>query len=149
MAFVSGQEIPMTKANIERRGALRQLLLDRQHEIQEDVKERVRTSRLTRAREVGDSLDTSDEDIQNGMDFTLLQMKTTMLAAVSQALVRLDAGRYGDCTECGDAITSARLRAIPFAVRCQSCETEREATQRQQRGVPVPNFGPDSAHMGQ
>lgn len=138
----------MTKANIDRRGALRQMLLDRQHEIQEDVTERVRASRLTKAREVGDSLDTSDEDIQNGMDFTLLQMKTTMLAAISQALVRLDAGCYGDCTECGDAIPPARLRAVPFAVRCQSCETERETTQRQQRGVQMPNFGPDSTHMG-
>lgn len=137
----------MTKANIERRSALRQLLLDRQHELQQDVAERVRASRSARPRDVGDSLDTSDEDIQNGMDFTLLQMKTTMLAAITQALVRLDAGRYGDCTECGDAIPAARLRAVPFAVRCQSCETERETAQHRQRGTPELHFGTDAAHV--
>ncbi len=137
----------MTKASIERRSALRQLLLDRQHELQQDVAERVRASRSARARDVGDSLDTSDEDIQNGMDFTLLQMKTTMLAAITQALVRLDAGRYGDCTECGDAIPAARLRAVPFAVRCQSCETERETAQLRQRGTPELHFGTDAAHV--
>lgn len=137
----------MTKANIERRGALRQMLLDRQHELQEDVADRVRASRSTQARDVGDSLDTSDEDVQNGMNFTLLQMKTTMLTAITQALQRLDAGRYGDCTECGDAIPAVRLRAVPFAVRCQSCEAERETNQRQQQRVPDLDFGTDATHV--
>jgi DnaK suppressor protein len=120
----------MTKANLERRTSLRQVLVDHQHQIQDDVTERVRASRLSRAREVGDSLDTSDEDVRVGMDFTLLQIKTTMLAGITQALQRLDVGRYGDCAECEEAIPAARLRAVPFAVRCQSCEREREASQR-------------------
>jgi DnaK suppressor protein len=134
----------MTKSDLERRATLRQVLLDRQHQLQGDVTERVRVSRLSRARDVGDALDMSDEDVQVGMDFTLLQIKTTMLAGITQALQRLDAGRYGDCTECGDAIPEARLRAVPFAVRCQSCEHDRETTQRQQRAAPEQNFGFDA-----
>ena len=36
----------------------------------------------------------------------------------------LDEGRYGHCYECGDEIAEARLRALPFAVRCKDCEEE-------------------------
>ena len=32
------------------------------------------------------------------------------------ACPRLDAGQYGDCAECGDAIAERRLLAVPFAV---------------------------------
>lgn len=131
----------MTQADIERRTSLRQVLLDREHELRGDIAGRVRASRSMQGREVGDSLDMSDDDVRIGMDFTLLQIKTTMLAAITQALQRLDAGRYGDCTECGDAIHAKRLRAVPFAVRCQSCEQERETHQREQRVAPEASFG--------
>jgi DnaK suppressor protein len=136
----------MTKADIERMASLRQLLLDRQHHLQGDVLDRVRTNRVSRARDVGDSLDTSDEDVQVGMDLTLLQIKTTTLAAIADALRRLDAGRYGDCTECGESIPEARLRAVPFAVRCQSCEHEREVAHRQRRVAVEDSFGTDAPH---
>jgi RNA polymerase-binding transcription factor DksA len=48
------------------------------------------------------------------------------LTRIDEALVRLDAGEYGACVECGDEISEPRLRALPFAVRCRSCEETRE-----------------------
>ena len=41
---------------------------------------------------------------------------------IDDALVRLDAGQYGSCLECAREISERRLRALPFAVRCQACE---------------------------
>ena len=111
-----------------RTAALRDILLDRRHALQSDVSVRVRTSPAAKNREVGDMLDTSDADIQSGMDFTLLQMKTEMLASIERALRRLEAGTYGVCGECDEDISEKRLRAIPFAVRCQSCEGRHEGT---------------------
>ena len=46
---------------------------------------------------------------------------------------RLDEGRYGHCYECGDEIAEARLRALPFAVRCKDCEEEREVAIQRER----------------
>jgi len=52
---------------------------------------------------------------------------------VDAALRRLEEGTYGDCFECGDEIAEARLRALPFAVRCKDCEEARETAERRER----------------
>lgn len=43
------------------------------------------------------------------------------LRQVNRALARLNAGTYGICTDCGEAIDPRRLEALPFAERCISC----------------------------
>lgn len=40
---------------------------------------------------------------------------------VEAALSRLSAGTYGDCVDCGNAISPQRLAALPTAVRCIAC----------------------------
>ncbi len=128
-----------------RTAALRNILLERRHALQVDVSDRVRTSRATTDREVGDMLDTSDADIQRGMDFTLLQMKTEMLASIELALKRLELGTYGVCAECDEDIAERRLRAIPFAVRCQSCQHRHEGVSRQPSAATSARFEPETA----
>jgi DnaK suppressor protein len=126
--------------------ALRNILLERRHALQVDVSDRVRTSREAKDREVGDMLDTSDADIQSGMDFTLLQMKTELLAKIEHALRRLDGGTYGVCAECDEDISEQRLRAIPFAVRCQSCERRHEGTAHRPRQSTNVRFEPETSN---
>ena len=43
-------------------------------------------------------------------------------AEAAEALHRVDTGTYGICTECGDKIPAARLRAKPEAIRCIQCQ---------------------------
>ncbi|WP_447932524.1 TraR/DksA C4-type zinc finger protein [Sphingopyxis fribergensis] len=43
-----------------------------------------------------------------------------------QAIMRIDAGLYGLCTECGVPIDADRLEALPAASRCIACERERD-----------------------
>lgn len=124
-----------------RTATLKHALLDRRRQLQGDIAERVRINREAKARDVGDMLDSSDADVQNGMEFTLLQMKTETLANIDSALGRLDAGNYGDCAECGDAIAERRLLAVPFAVRCHECEGRREARARRNRTSSTMSFG--------
>ncbi len=45
----------------------------------------------------------------------------TELQQVKQAIVRIDAGRYGHCSQCDKSITIERLRALPFTERCIRC----------------------------
>jgi DnaK suppressor protein len=49
-----------------------------------------------------------------------------MLIRVDEALLRLDAGEYGSCSECAGESAQRRLRALPFAVRCEACEEKHE-----------------------
>lgn len=51
----------------------------------------------------------------NGLDYRQLKM-------VEEALERTDSGDYGVCIDCGNAISSRRLEAIPWANRCIACE---------------------------
>jgi DnaK suppressor protein len=60
-------------------------------------------------------------------------MKSETLNKVDAALRRLEDGTYGDCFECGEEIAEARLRALPFAVRCKDCEEARETAERRER----------------
>ena len=43
------------------------------------------------------------------------------LADIGTAIERLDAGSYGYCERCGDAIAAQRLAARPAARRCIGC----------------------------
>lgn len=48
------------------------------------------------------------------------------LQDVRAALERIAEGRYGECTDCGEAIAEARLQALPSAARCAACQTRHE-----------------------
>ena len=62
------------------------------------------------------------------MDFSMEQMENAdkLIYNIDQALTRMDKGSYGDCEMCGEKINLERLKAIPFASNCLSCQEELE-----------------------
>ena len=116
-----------------RNADLRLILSTRRREVQDEVQSRIRDGRTARPKEVRDDLEHSDADIQGDIEFALLQMRAETLTRIDEALVRLDAGQYGSCRECKSAISERRLRALPFAVRCQACEERCEREQGRAR----------------
>ena len=83
--------------------------------------------------EVLDAVESSEADIQEDIEFALIQMKSETLNKIHDALVRLERGNYGYCFDCGEEIAEKRLRALPFAVRCKDCEEAREVAEQRQR----------------
>jgi DnaK suppressor protein len=83
--------------------------------------------------EVLDTVESAEADIQEDLEFALVQMKSETLNKITDALVRLEQGTYGNCFECGDEIGEKRLRALPFAVRCKDCEEARETAEQRER----------------
>jgi RNA polymerase-binding transcription factor DksA len=53
-------------------------------------------------------------------DLALLDALADELDAVEAALARIDAGGYGRCATCGEAIDDAVLAADPLALGCPS-----------------------------
>lgn len=43
------------------------------------------------------------------------------LRQINHALLRLEAGQYNKCAQCGAAIGDARLQAIPYTELCVTC----------------------------
>ena len=122
-------------AKVSRYDELKKMLEERRRELLNAVHGKIRDARSegNKDREVLDQGESSEVDIQEDIEFALIQMKSETLNKVDAALRRLDEGTYGDCFECGEEIAEARLRALPFAVRCKDCEEARETAERRER----------------
>ena len=122
-----------------RHAELKSILEERRREILSEVQEKMRDVRTEGAsgetQGVLDAAETSEADIQDDIEFALLQMKAETLQRIEEALPRHAEGTYGLCFECGEEISERRLRALPFAVRCRECEEEREMAERRERLV--------------
>ena len=73
-----------------------------------------------------DPMDEASEREEEAVWLAILDRSRDMQAIAEEALHRLDAGKYGLCTGCGHPVGPARLRALPFAVRCLGCQEELE-----------------------
>jgi RNA polymerase-binding transcription factor len=115
---------------------LKRMLEERQRELLSEVQGKIRDVRAEgseKPHEVLDQGETSEVDIQEDIEFALIQMKAETLNKINEALSRLEDGNYGQCFECGEEIAEPRLRALPFAVRCKDCEEARENAQQRER----------------
>ena len=116
---------------------LRTMLEGRRAQLVHEVQDRIRDVRSEGIgdRDVVDAAESSEVDVQDEIGFALIQLKTETLKMIETALRRIEEGDYGDCYERGEEIAEARLRALPFAVRCRDCEAVREAIDRRERST--------------
>ena len=138
-----------TDSRSQRYEELRTILEDRRREIQSEVQSRMKDVRADAGLAgVVDDVETSESDIQDEIEFALIQMKAETLHRINEALERLEEGTYGRCFECGEEIEPRRLRALPFAVRCKDCEEAREVAAQRERVLSrrVTGFGLDLSH---
>ncbi len=120
-----------SKGTNRRAGQLMALLEERRQALRRELRGRIRAVRTGGAeRSTEQPGEVAEVDSQDGIEFSLIQIKAEALSRVDEALTRLSEGRYGWCIECGDEIAAVRLRALPFAVRCLDCEESRETTVR-------------------
>ena len=119
-----------------RRADVRRMLVERRRKLLLEIQSRIRDVREEgsstdhHAPHVGEPLEAEpDEDLA----FALIQMKAEMLERVNEAVRTFDEGAYGSCLDCGGFIGSARLQAMPFAVRCRQCQESREHEQHGHR----------------
>jgi DnaK suppressor protein len=117
---------------------LKRMLVDRRREILSEVQSRikdVRSDNASSAVNIGvvDAEEASVNDIQEDIELALIQMKAETLNRINEALERLEEGTYGRCNDCGEEVSQARLRALPFAIRCKDCEEARENAQIRER----------------
>jgi RNA polymerase-binding transcription factor DksA len=65
--------------------------------------------------------DLGSEEFSRDMSAVLAENEGYLAGEVRDAIARFDAGKYGECENCGKGITLARLEAIPFARHCVKC----------------------------
>lgn len=104
--------------------ALRQSLLERLRELQAELA--VREPQPLDSTDVGDLTDTATQREIEALHQAEEQRDADELGAVRAALERMNAGRYGDCADCGEPIPLQRLLVQPAAERCTTCQTAHE-----------------------
>ena len=119
-------------AERERYLLLKGILEDRRREIHEKLRS-LREAIPADMPEVTDAEEQSVNDFVQDVDLALMQMKSETLKKIDQALLRLEEGTYGRCQECDAEILPPRLRALPFAALCRSCQEEAESNIRAAR----------------
>jgi len=68
-----------------------------------------------------DPIDQAFAESQAAVEAHLTQVRSSLRRAIEWALVRMKQGNYGICASCGDAISRARLRAVPWTEFCRDC----------------------------
>jgi DnaK suppressor protein len=111
---------------------LKKMLEHRRRELMNEVQGKIRDVRAegSKDREVLDQGESSEVDIQEDIEFALIQMKSETLSKINEALRRLDESTYGNCFECGDEIAEPRLRNLIAAFEAVAVSVVFKAPQR-------------------
>jgi DnaK suppressor protein len=73
-----------------------------------------------------DQADAGAKTYEREHELALTYNARELLAQNERALHRIDAGTYGVCESCGNAIGKARLQAFPRATLCVTCKQREE-----------------------
>lgn len=76
--------------------------------------------------EVGDEADAATQSAERELLFELSDNERQMLDAVEAALRKIKQGRYGICESCHKKIPRERLKFIPHARYCVTCQSRFE-----------------------
>jgi DnaK suppressor protein len=130
-AVANGASKNAADSRSQRYEELRTILEDRRREIQSEVQSRMKDVRAdTGQAGVVDDVETSESDIQDEIEFALIQMKAETLNKIDEALRRLEEGTYGYCFECGEEISEKRLRDLVAALEAVPVGSLFEARER-------------------
>ena len=74
-----------------------------------------------------DVMDQALAESEATIDAHLSQARSRLRQAIEWALLRLKKGNYGFCAACGNPVSRARLRALPWTRFCRDCVEQEDA----------------------
>jgi RNA polymerase-binding transcription factor DksA len=84
-----------------------------------------------------DEVDGIQASERREIGFATRELLVERVNRIVAAIERLDAGEYGVCAECSEAIAPARLRAMPEVTTCVRCQDRLERLGRHLQTVEV------------
>ena len=75
----------------------------------------------------GDLADQATGNNEVHIQLKLKQTDAKILQAIEDALLRIEAGTFGMCRDCGEPIAEQRLNAIPWTRKCIACKEKEKA----------------------
>lgn len=74
----------------------------------------------------GDMADHGSGELNQHLSVTLMENDRIELERIERAISRIETGAYGRCDTCQKPIPMTRLKALPWATKCISCQSRYE-----------------------
>lgn len=104
-----------------------------QRRREELAQRRERIERHTRHREEPLPPDFAEQavELENGETLVALDREVNAeIREIDRALRRIEDGSFGECTECGEPVNEARLKALPYTSLCIDCANASASAKR-------------------
>jgi DnaK suppressor protein len=127
----------MPAAVTKRRDKLTKILLKKRAEVVQGLEARM-GQKLSRdaGQKIDSAMDSADQsaqDMDQGIDYSIIEMKYEQYKDIADAFRKLQSKTFGLCEECGEEIDIKRLQVNPLARYCISCKTKKEEIERIQK----------------
>jgi DnaK suppressor protein len=120
----------------QQQDTLEQILHSRRDSLRDELEQSLRreghSDLVENLDRVHDGGDDALADVRADVNVAHLVAQYDELRDLDGALQRLATGDFGDCIDCGEAISFERLQSMPAATRCVACQEKFE--QRENRG---------------
>jgi len=128
-------------SDTSRSEGLKRMLLQKRESVIQNTKDEVSRYISGESRQLVESAldggDWSVIDLSEDLRLQKLGANNDTIIKIDEALRKLDEGTYGLCEDCGDGISSERLRILPFAIRCRDCQEDHEELLAVEKGESI------------
>jgi DnaK suppressor protein len=121
----------MPERKKDRQDRLRSLLLEEKRRLWSELRgelfrnQEKLNSQFDIPQDIGDL---SMLDVLSDTGIALADIMRERLTQMEEAEKKLANGTAGICEDCGEEIDEERLRVVPYAIRCVTCQEEHEAS---------------------
>lgn len=110
----------------DEKGATKKLLLDMRDKLVAEISENRIAESLMTPSDIGDLVDQAGDERDRELSLLLTGREKEKVLAINEALEKLDEETYGTCEDCGEKIGQGRLKVMPLAKLCVSCQSRWE-----------------------
>jgi DnaK suppressor protein len=110
----------------ENNESARKAILTMRQKLLAEISEKPVPETLIATTDIGDLVDQAGDERDRELSLLLTGRDKEKLQAINEALEKIHEGSYGICEECGDKIGAGRLKVMPLAKYCVSCQSKLE-----------------------
>ena len=128
---------PKSPLTAKRSEHLKKILYRKRAEVVRELEQQMgRKLSMEAGQRVDSAMDSGDmslQDMDQGIDYSLLEMKYEQYKDIADAFRKLQNASYGLCEECGEEIDIKRLEVTPLARYCITCKQRKEELEKIQK----------------
>jgi len=124
----TARKMEPTKATLpeDKNAAIKKMLLEMRDKLKVETSDSLIPESLAASTDIGDVIDQAGDERDRELSLLLTGREKEKLLAINEALEKLKDGTYGVCEECGEKIGQGRLKVMPLAKYCVSCQSKIE-----------------------